>query len=96
MNMLARNDRRMSWRAAAVAALSLCALCACGQKGALFLPDRGPQPVISPPAATGTDATPIPNATPIPEAAPTPGTEATSETPTTRKAPRDPDPATAR
>ena len=74
-------------RAAAVAALSLCVLCACGQKGALFLPDRAPQPVISPPVVPA-DVPPVP---PVPPAA-----TGAETAPTTRKPPRDPDPATAR
>ena len=69
----------MRWQAAAAAALSLCTLCGCGQKGALYLPDRGPQPVLSPPAVP---------AVPSSESAPAPDT-------TTRKAPREPDPARA-
>jgi predicted small lipoprotein YifL len=74
-----RKERSMRWQAAAVA-MGLCALCGCGQKGALYLPDHAPQPVMSPPAI------PAPQAQ---QPAPAPDT-------TTRKAPREPDPATAR
>jgi len=76
MDVRGRKQRPMRWRAAAAAALGMCTLCGCGQKGALYLPDHTPQPVISPPA-------------PSSGSAPAPDT-------TTRKAPRDPDPSTAR
>jgi predicted small lipoprotein YifL len=59
----------------------LLALAGCGQKGPLYLPDSRPQAV---PAVPG-------SATPAP-AAP----DAPAEAPATRKAPRTPDPATAR
>jgi len=59
----------------------LLALAGCGQKGPLYLPDHKPEAV---PAVPG-------SAAPAP-AAP----DAPAETPTTRKAPRTPEPATAR
>jgi 2-oxoglutarate dehydrogenase E2 component (dihydrolipoamide succinyltransferase) len=93
-------NRRMELRLAAVAAWGLCVLCGCGQKGALFLPDHAPQPVLSAPAAAPTaPATPAAPATapaPAAEAATAPDATTTPDTPTTRKAPRDPDPTTAR
>jgi predicted small lipoprotein YifL len=33
-------------------ALALCALCACGQKGPLYLPDHKPVAVTAPPGST--------------------------------------------
>ncbi|HVO00105.1 MAG TPA: lipoprotein [Steroidobacteraceae bacterium] len=82
------NDRSTSWRlapTAAAAALCACALCACGQKGALYLPDHNPKQAV--PASAAVPAPPAP-----PDANAAPATDGT----TTRKAPRDPDPATAR
>lgn len=90
--------QRMDLRRSIVALVSACALCACGQKGALYLPDHTPQPVIAPPAAPAAPAaTSITPAAPAsdPTAAPSPDT-ATSPDTTTRKVPRDPDPTTAR
>jgi predicted small lipoprotein YifL len=87
MDMREREEQTMRWPAAAAAALILCALCGCGQKGALYLPDHAPQPVSSPPALPAVPAE-VPPA-PSSDSAPAPDT-------TTRKAPRDPDSATAR
>jgi len=64
-----------------LSASMLLALAGCGQKGPLYLPDHKPEAV---PAVPGS-AAPAPAATDVP-----------AETPTTRKAPRAPDPATAR
>jgi predicted small lipoprotein YifL len=91
MNVRTRKNQ-MPWRSAAFAVVCLCVLCACGQKGALYLPDRGPQPVISPPAAPPA----VPAEVPVAPGATGADGASTTDTPTTRKAPRDPDPATAR
>ena len=83
------NKRRMNLRFAAVATCGLLALCACGQKGALYLPDHAPQLVLPAPAAAPAAA--------AADAATSPDAAATApDTTATRKAPRDPDPATAR
>jgi len=73
--------------AAAVAAFSLGALCGCGQKGALYLPDHNPKQAVPASTATPTPAPPAPA-----DANAAPAADGT----TTRKAPRDPDPSTAR
>ena len=86
------NKRRMNLRFAAVATCGLLALCACGQKGALYLPDHAPQLVLPAPAAAPAAAAPA-----AADAATSPDAAATApDTTATRKAPRDPDPATAR
>jgi predicted small lipoprotein YifL len=59
----------------------LLGLAGCGQKGPLYLPDPKPQAVPTTPGS----------ATPAPVAP-----DAPAEAPATRKAPRTPDPATAR
>lgn len=76
---------------ALAAALGLFALCACGQKGALYLPDRTPK-VIVPANAAPTPADTKPADTKPADATTSPADSGA----TTRKAPRDPDPATAR
>jgi predicted small lipoprotein YifL len=95
----AMNKWRMDGRLTAVAIWGLCALCGCGQKGALYLPDHAPQPVLSapveaPPAVPAAAPATAPAATP--DSAPPAGAAAPPDTTTTRKAPRDPDPTTAR
>jgi predicted small lipoprotein YifL len=51
------NQRRINLHRGVIVVCAACALCACGQKGALYLPDHAPQPVIAPPAAPADAAT---------------------------------------
>ena len=83
--MNVRIQHRRLAAAAAAAALCACALCGCGQKGALYLPDHDPKQAV--PASAAVPAPPAP-----PDANAAPAKDST----TTRKAPRDPDPSTAR
>ena len=73
--------------AAAASAVTLLALGGCGQKGPLYLPEKGAA-VVRPPPATAAPAPQTPTSEPAatpPSAAPVPGETAPQITPATQK-----------